>query len=209
MFDWVGARELELNLSKAILLTIVIVCVSISLNDCDGSYAYLDTDELYRRADTVVKGTVTDVSTSEDVRHYYLTAMIEVEEYIKNPLESKIVTVRSSERKMGEGVWYEDPALVNFSIGEKVVVYLEIVSSEFYTPVGASQGKFTLIGSTYFNYNADMWYEPKPLSFGIFILGIVGAVVLGIVYWKRRSLISNKFFNSRGRAAMRYIQWLR
>jgi hypothetical protein len=138
----------------------------------------------------VVKGTVTDVSTSEDVRHYYLTAMIEVEEYIKNPLESKIVTVRSSERKMGEGVWYEQPALVNFSIGEKVVVYLEVVSSEFYTPVGASQGKFTLIGSTYFNYNADMWHEPKPLSFGIFSLVVVGAVVLGIVYWKRCSLIS-------------------
>ena len=64
---------LELNLSKGMLLTIVIVCASTSLNDCDGSYAYLDTNELYRRADTVVKGTVTDVSTSEDVRHYYLT----------------------------------------------------------------------------------------------------------------------------------------
>ena len=200
MFDWVGARELELNLSKAILLTIVIVCVSISLNDCDGSYAYLDTDELYRRADTVVKGTVTDVSTSEDVRHYYLIAIIEVEKYIKNPQESKIVTVRSSEQKMGEGVWYETPALVNFSIGEKVVVYLEKASPEFYTPVGASQGKFTLMGNTYMNLNGDMWYEPKPLSFDIFGLVILGAIVLGIVYWKRRSLISNKFFNSRDRA---------
>jgi hypothetical protein len=179
-----------LNLSKVILLTIVIVSVSISLNDCDGSYAYLDIHELHRRADTVVKGTVTDVSTSEDVRHYYLTTIIEVEKYIKNPLESKIVTVRNSEQKMGEGVWYEHPALVNFSIGEKVVVYLEKASPEFYTLVGASQGKFTLIGNTYFNYNADMWYEPKPLSFGIFGLVIVGAVVLGIVYWKRCSLIS-------------------
>jgi len=172
------------------LLTIVIVCVSISLNDCEGSYAYLDIHELHRRADTVVKGTVTDVSTSEDVGHHYLTAMIEVEKYIKNPLESETVTVRSSERKMGEGVWYEQPALVNFSIGEKVVVYLEVVSSEFYTLIGASQGKFTLIGSTYFNYNADMWNEPKPLSFDIFGLVIVGAVVLGIMYWKRCSLIS-------------------
>ena len=62
-----GARELELNISKAILLTTVILCVSISFNNCDGSYAHLDIDELHRRADMVVKGTVTDVSTSEDI----------------------------------------------------------------------------------------------------------------------------------------------
>ena len=88
-----------MNLRRALLITIVFV--SLLINTCYGSYAHLDIDELHRRADMVVKGTVTDVSTSEDVRHYYLTAIIEVEKYLKNPSESHIapalrITVQSA-----------------------------------------------------------------------------------------------------------------
>lgn len=106
----------ELNLRRALLLTMVFI--SLSVSTCDGSYAHLDTDELHRRADLVVKGTVTNVSTYEDARHYYLLAKMEVEKYIKNPQESHFappigISVKSSEQKMYPGIWYETPALVN------------------------------------------------------------------------------------------------
>lgn len=169
------------------LVIIIVVSVSTTLNYCDGSYAYLDIEKLHQLADTVVKGTVIDVNTSDDVIYNYLTAIIEVEKYIKNPLELKKITVRSSKQKIGDGLWYEQPDLVNFSIGEKVVVYLQKLTPEFYTTIGASQGKFTLIGNFYINENADRWYEQKPLSFGFIGLVIVGAVILGIVCWKRRT----------------------
>jgi hypothetical protein len=158
-----------------------------------GSYAHLDIDKLHRRADMVVKGTVTDVSTSEDVRHYYLTAIIDVEKYLKNPSESHIapalrITVQSSELKMSEEFWYETPALVYFSVGEKVIVYLENTDTEVCSPVGASQGKFTLVGNSYVNSGGEVIREPNPFSSWIVGLVIFGALALVIVIvWRARA----------------------
>lgn len=146
------------------------------------SYAHWEIHDLHSRADTVVKGTVVDVSTSEDARHFYVVAEIEIEEYLKNPLESRAVFVRSSERKWIDGIAYETPGLVNFSSGEKVIVYLEKVTPEFFTPVGAEQGKFTLIGSRYINSDGEVIREPNPNSFWVAGFVVVGAFGLGFVY---------------------------
>jgi len=176
--------QLKLNLKRALLLTIVFV--SLSVNACDGSYAHLDINELHRRADLVVKGTVTNVSTYEDARHYYLEAKIEVEKYLKNPFEEAHfapplrITVQSSEVKMYEGIWYETPPLVNFTVGEKVIVYLEKTGTEVYSPVGAKQGKFTLMGNSYVNSGGEIIREPNPFSSLIVGLIIIGAFALVI-----------------------------
>jgi len=177
-----------LNLRRALLITIVFA--SFLISTCDGSYAHLSIDELHSRADLVVKGTVTDVSASEDVRHYYLTAIIEVEKYLKNPSESHIapalrITVQSSELKMSEELWQETPALVYFSVGEKVIVYLENTDTEVCSPVGASQGKFTLVGNSYVNSDGEIIREPNPFSSWIVGLVIFGALALVIV-WRAR-----------------------
>jgi hypothetical protein len=148
------------------------------------SYAHLDIHDLHGRADTVVKGTVVDVSTSEDARHFYLVAEIEVEEYLKNPLESRVVFVQSSERKWIDGIAYETPGLVNFSSREKVIVYLERITPEFFTPVGARQGKFILIGSSYVNPDGEVIREPNPYSSWVAGFVVIGAFGIGIVYFR-------------------------
>lgn len=171
----------------SLVLLLVVVFVSVSVNTCDGSYAHLDTDELHRRADLVVKGTVTNVSMYEDARHYYLEAKIEVEKYLKDPFQEAHfvpphwITVRSSEQKMYGGIWYETPALVNFTVGEKVIVYLEKTGTEAYSPVGASQGKFTLVGNGYVNSGGEVIREPNPFSsliVGSFIIGTLALVIV-------------------------------
>jgi len=164
-------------------------CVFSTLYICSGSSRALDLNDLYNSADFIVKGTVVDVNTSEDFNYYYLDARIEVEKCIKSPNDgiapSTHITVRSSEVKIPEGVAYEHPELVNFSVGEKVIVYLESVSSELLTPIGERQGKFTLIGNSYVNYSGLIYQEPRPYSYLILGLVIAGVISSIIVYWFR------------------------
>ena len=157
-----------------------------SVNTCDGSWIGYDSTELYGMADTVIRGTVIDVSSFEDTSRKYVIAEIEVEKYLKNPQESQTITVRSSEQKLPEGVWYDTLPLVQFSTGEKVIVCLKKVSTGYYTPVAADQGKFTLSDGKYVNLSGHIMNAPRPLSTAVLGLTIVGAIALVIVYWRKR-----------------------
>jgi hypothetical protein len=181
-----------LNIRKVILPAIVL-CVLSSVNACDGSWVSYDSAELYGMADSVISGTVIDVSSFMDTSYKYVIAEIEVEKYLKNPQESQTITVRSSEQILPEGVWYETLPLVQFSTGEKVIVCLDKVSTDYYAPVAADQGKFTFADGKYVNPSGEIiaianpfTNAPRLLSTVVLGLTVVGAIALVIVYWKKR-----------------------
>jgi hypothetical protein len=137
-------------------------------------------------ADTVIRGTVIDVTSFEDASKQYVIAEIEVEKYLKNPQESQTITVTSSKPIMPEGVWYETLPLVQFFIGEKVIVCLDKLSTDYFTPVMADQGKFTLSNGKYSNYSGEIMNAPRPLSTAVLGVAVVGIIALGITYWRKK-----------------------
>jgi len=137
-------------------------------------------------ADTVIRGTVIDVSSFEDASKKYVIAEIEVEKYLKNPQESQTITVTSSEPIMPEGIDYETLPVVKFSTGEKVIVCLKKFSTDYYTPVEGDQGKFTYSDGKYVNYKGDILNVPRPLSTAVVGLTVVGIIAFGFTYLRKR-----------------------
>ena len=80
------------------------------------------------RADRIAIGTVTDIRSFYD----HTTVTIEVEEWLRNPLPAKAITVRT---ECGTGVWTEDEA--SFAANETAILMLK--------DVDASENRFRLV----------------------------------------------------------------
>lgn len=136
-------------------------------SEVSGSLIGFNHTQLNKRSDTIVIGTVKEIlpskwntvdgkKSSPDVNFsldntIYTDIIINVDEYVKNPLSSKEVRVRVEGGTVGDDtllVEYEP----NFQVDEKVLLYLmrddnpytKDISPEHLIVTGALQGKFTL-----------------------------------------------------------------
>ena len=132
-----------------------------------GSLEYVSPEEMSRMSDVVIIGTVKEVLPSEwntgdgqipnddiyELEWYdiYTDVVINVDEYLKNPLSEKELIVRTlGGEKDVISIVVEDE--VSFNPGEKVFLYLKndtwpnTMSNgpEHFVVTGVSQGKFTL-----------------------------------------------------------------
>jgi len=135
--------------------------------EISGSLVGFNHTELSNRSDTIVIGTVKEIipskwntadgkKSSSDVKFsldntIYTDIIINVDEYVKNPLSSKEVRVRVEGGTVGNDVLIVDDE-PTFKPGEKVLLYLmkddnpstKNIGPDHFIVTGCLQGKFTL-----------------------------------------------------------------
>jgi len=110
---------------------------------CFGSLIKMEVEDLTEEADVILIGKVTEITTHGGERMIYRRVEVEVERYLKNPLDSPEVFIRVLGGQIGEtGVWVEDQP--SFDVGERVLVFIYEESGGAYQVVGGPQGKYTL-----------------------------------------------------------------
>ncbi len=112
-------------------------------------YPFMDVPELTQKADIIVVGTITKKLPSRWVRMYpqeepgiYTDVVVEVEEYLKNPLGQKEVTVRLSGGTVGNVIQVTMDE-VTLNLGEKVLLFLTKDMKGNFVSWG-EQGKYTI-----------------------------------------------------------------
>ncbi len=175
-------------------LVVIVILALIPTVICSGTtYAHIDDGELWRKSDTIVIGNVTTIM-SQGNDH---SVDIEVEKYLKNPLEASSLVVQytthdnrvyvspggdTSPSIAGDVEW-------GFKVGERVYVFLRSVTPEYYEVVGGFQGKYSFVSGLAMNSIGRVIRIPTPSSQtvmkGVAFGATFGAVVL-ITFWIKR-----------------------
>jgi len=127
----------------------VIFLLSYQILPCSAFYIPLNIEEMTETADVILIGTVEEVFHSPAPK-MYRQVTLSVERYLKNPLETKTVTVVARGATVGNTtIWVEDQP--EFQESERVLLFLRDDPSflfenpqGFYEVVGMVQGKFTV-----------------------------------------------------------------
>ena len=175
------------------LVAIIILALLTPLVCSGASYAHIGDDELWSKSDTIIIGNVTKI-TSQGNDH---SVDIEVERYLKNPLEasSLVVHYTSHDNRVyvspgGDTV----PSVAGdvewgFTVGERVYVFLRSVTPEYYEVFGGFQGKYSFVDGLAMNSIGRVIRIPTPSSQavmkGVAFGAIFGAVFL-ITTWIKR-----------------------
>lgn len=105
-----------------------------------------DIKNFARDVDVILVGTVKAISTSHQNKPgsmIYNNVIIEVEEYLKNPQPSKVITIKSLGGRLGdEEVIVEDEA--QFAVGERVLLFLGIDYKRDFVVYAGDYGKFII-----------------------------------------------------------------
>lgn len=125
-----------------------------------GILVTMDVPELTKNSDTIVMGTVKkrlpsrwDRSDPEEPV-IYTDVIIEIEEYLKNPLDQREVTIQLLGGKVGNvNMEAMDEATLN--LGEKVLLFLKKNKEGNFVVLGAMQGKYTIDEATGMAVNED------------------------------------------------------
>lgn len=134
---------MKINKKSVGILFIVALFIIFSLSTvvCFGLLIHMDIEDLTQKASVILIGNVTTITTHGGEGMIYREVGIEVERYLKNPLDSSEVFIQVLGGEMGEiGVWVEDQP--SFDINERVLVFLR--DGGTYQVVGGPQGKYTL-----------------------------------------------------------------
>jgi len=152
------------------------------------SYLILNHTELSNKSDTIVIGTVKEILPSKwnsvdgkkpsgkvqfsPQTFIYTDVLINVDEYVKNPLSSKEIIVRVEGGTVGNDTLVTD-SQPTFQPGEKVLLYLikgenpdaNDKGAEHFRVTGSLQGKFTLTDDGKAKeYNGETISQEKLLS---------------------------------------------
>jgi hypothetical protein len=109
----------------------------------------LTTDQLIDAADTIVRGTVTEVWTEQDHESSYVWthAQVEVTRVLKGDVSTELIVIEQP-----GGSWANMTTTVSgiarFSVGEEGIFFVEQKASRI-TPVGMFQGKFNVMMDPY------------------------------------------------------------
>jgi hypothetical protein len=170
-----------------------ILCLAIASNAiCSGGLMPPDEQELWREADTIAIGIISSITEEKDGEYTYLCIKIDVTRYLKNPSESSTVVVRYYGRYYG-GEKVPDISTIRdlkFEVGEKVLVYLTIVSLDYYFIYADHKGIYSIINGKAINQYGQMVTIPPPTSTLLIIGTGVGSVILILAYYKRERLYS-------------------
>ena len=176
-------------------LPIALLCLALaSTATSSGSYAHIDDNELWREADIVVIGTVTSITEEAAAAETHRTVEIGVERYLKNPSESPTLQILysvRSEAQLGDAVaTHSEVTDLGFSVGERVLVFLEKTYPDSYGVYGGIQGKYSFIDGRAVNQLGRVMDipAPTPLSTIITLVLGVGAIALIIAYIGRDTL---------------------
>lgn len=170
---------------KATLISILCLALA-STAICSGSYRHIDDGELWREANTVVIGTVTSITEEEAAAETHRYVEIDVERYLKNPSEPSTLVILNSIRDQGVivgGVVVYDTSIINigFSVGEKVLVFLEKTHPDWYTVYGGFQGKYSFIDGQAISQIGRVMNIPAPTPISTTILIGSGIVVIILI----------------------------
>ncbi|MCW3990813.1 MAG: hypothetical protein NWE88_12150 [Candidatus Bathyarchaeota archaeon] len=152
---------------------------------------------MWRESDTIVIGSVTSI-TREGDDHY---VDVEVERYLKNPLEASSLVIHYSTYTLREWVTSEGTIVyewiegiehaLGFNVGEKVYVFLRQVTPDFFEVLGGSQGKFSIFDGVAMNSYGRRISIPAPFSPIIMIEAGIGVAVL-LSIWIKRDWLSER-----------------
>lgn len=130
------------------LLLLVTICLLIAFFTSPAAHATFQKeqslDELAAQANVIVKGTVTDLTCQweEDETVIYTYVSVSVDEYIEGAGPSEVIV-----KQIGgivKDIGLEIFGQPEFTSGEKVLLYLNLLSDGYYEVVNLSQGKFTI-----------------------------------------------------------------
>ena len=133
--------EINKNFVGMVFTVALFIIFSLSTVVCFGALIHMDIEDLTREASVILIGNVTAITTHGGEGMIYREVEIDVERYLKNPLNSSEVFIEVLGGEMGEiGLWVEDQP--SFEINERVLVFLR--DGGAYQVVGGPQGKYTL-----------------------------------------------------------------
>ncbi|MGI0012156.1 MAG: hypothetical protein ACREBU_01745 [Nitrososphaera sp.] len=128
MKHWMIASSIA---AGVVVISVILVYYSIPVNPCslalfqnaDAILAPTTTKELYDNAEVVVLGKITDSSARCEGTQIWTHMQVQVEEYLKNPQESRILTAKSIGGTIGNyGYWMEDSPI--YSREDRVLLFL-------------------------------------------------------------------------------------
>ena len=141
--------ENRIEVSLIGLLLAVFLC-STSLT-CQGALVKMDIPDLWREADVVLVGDVSNITTHQGEEGFiYRNVVVEVVRYNKNPLNLSRIDIHVLGGVIGDiGHWVEDQS--DFEVEETVLVFLRYhpeehpnYPAEGYHVVNGPHGKFTV-----------------------------------------------------------------
>lgn len=141
-----GIHKLEMRFRIVSAVIAVLFLLSLQMVPCSAFYVPLSIEEMTEAADVILIGTI------EDVLHVrtHREVTVSVEMYLKNPLETDMVTVVALGATVGN-VTYVAEEQPEFQESERVLLFLrddpwflDDNPQGFYQVVSGDQGKFTV-----------------------------------------------------------------
>jgi len=137
---------------------------------------------------------VTSIAEEEASAETYRFVEISVERYLRNPSKSSTLVVLYSVRhevQTGDGAvaTYSPSIDLGFSVGERVLVFLEKTYPDSYSVYGGIQGKYSFIDRHAINQMGRVMDIPTPMSpYATIILGSGITIIILIVAYIRHSV---------------------
>ena len=150
-------------MKRSLTVALLAACVaSVSLSAEATTLVELNTHQMVDAADTIVRGTITEVWSEEDEKGVVWTrAQLEVTETYKGQTARNALVIDQMGGRFGRNVSTVVGA-AKFSPGEEGVFFLERLGSGRVTTIGMSQGKFTLRLDPYSRRTIAQRYTPAP-----------------------------------------------
>jgi hypothetical protein len=141
-----GIHKLEMRFRIVSAVIAVLFLLSLQMVPCSAFYVPLSIEEMTEAADVILIGTIEDVLHVRT--HREVTVSVEI--YLKNPLETDMVTVVALGATVGN-VTYVAEEQPEFQESERVLLFLrddpwflDDNPQGFYQVVSGDQGKFTV-----------------------------------------------------------------
>ena len=141
-----GIHKLEMRFRIVSAVIAVLFLLSLQMVPCSAFYVPLSIEEMTEAADVILIGTIEDVLHVRT--HREVTVSVEI--YLKNPLETDMVTVVALGATVGN-MTYVAEEQPEFQESERVLLFLrddpwflEDNPQGFYQVVSGDQGKFTV-----------------------------------------------------------------
>ena len=196
--------KLEMRFGIVSAALAVIFLLSYQMVPCSAFYPPISIEEMTEAADVILIGTIKEILHVRTHRE----VTVSVERYLKNPLETEMVTVVARGATVGNTTywWEEEP---EFQESERVLLFLRDDPSflddnpqGFYQVVSGDQGKFTVGSDGAINdYGkaiedglrvGEIKFKLSAVSiFGNLVFPVVVALLgLGVVFLFYRSRVS-------------------
>ena len=158
----------------------------------------MDIGELWSESDTIIVGTVKSI-TGDELSGGNRIVEVEVERYVKNPSEASSIEIGYNHLSLGESTLpdgtlvYHDTSAVKwgFKEGEKVYVFLQQVTPDFFEVVGGFQGKYSIVDGIGVNAGGGRMSIPAPITQAVIMRTGLGIAVF-VTIWIKRDWLSER-----------------